>query len=257
MIRSLVLRFGAAIALAAGATAAGAHDFFLLPERFTAAAAEDLDVSATVSASFPQLENVVTEDRIDRLLVEGPGEPRLVITGPGSESLALRLVTAEPGLVVAGVQTKARDVDYAEDRIGVILEEYRIGPTATAAVRALPGPRVLQVSSRRFAKTIVCASSCADQSAAARPLGADLEFVGTGSGTDHFLLVRSGEPLANHPVDLVTSDGNRQHLTTGEAGEVHLPDSARGTLMLFAAVMDPPAQSQRFTLNLSSLTFAR
>jgi hypothetical protein len=159
--------------------------------------------------------------------------------------------------LVTGVSTKARDVDYAEDRIPLILEEYRVSPESAAAVERLKRPRNWLVSSRRFAKTIVCVQKCTNRSAGERAFGANLEFVGQGSTADHFRLLRKGSPLPNYPIDLVGSDGKRQHLSTDARGDIHLPATARGTMMLFAAVLVPPAGSERFILDLTSLTLDR
>lgn len=257
MIKSFVLRFVAGAIMASAPVGASAHDFFLMPAQFTSRTTGELDVRATVSASFPRLENVVAADRIGELYAQGTGNPRLRILGAGENALNLRLAAPRPGIVVAGVSARPRDVEYPEDRIGVILEEYNLGGPAAAAIERLPAPRTLRVSSRRFAKTIVCAVRCTNRSAAARRFGVDLEFVGVGSSVDHFLLLRGGRALPDHPVDLVTSDGIRSHLRTGANGQVHLPGTARGTLMLFAAVLDAPADGERFILNLSSLTLAR
>lgn len=257
MKQSTWLRMGLAFAAAMGASAAAAHDFFLLPDSFSSAQTGEIGVKATVSASFPRLEAVVPQDRIGNLHAAGPGEPRLRVAGPATNALGLGLTVSRPGLAVLGVSALPRDVEYGEDRIGIILEEYRIDPSSVAGLDRLPQPRTLRVSSRRFAKTLVCVASCADRSAAAQPLGADLEFVGAGQGTDHFVLLSRGRPLANHNVDFVGADGNRRHLHTDGQGQVHLPADARGTLMLFAALMEPPQQGDRFTLNLSSLTLAR
>lgn len=257
----MTIRFLARLAvtavIATGAVAAAAHDFFLLPSRFSTTGAGNVAVQATVSASFPRLESVVTADRIATLRAQGPGNPTLRVVGPGANALNLTLSGARPGLIVAGTSTVPRDVEYPEDRIGIILEEYRITPSAVAAVERLTRPRTLQVSSRRFAKTMVCAGRCTNRSAAARALGFALEFVAVGTGSDHFRLLSNGRPLPNHPVDLVTSSGERRHLSTDASGQVHLAANARGSLMLFAALMTPPASGGRFVLDLSSLTFSR
>lgn len=248
------LRYGLIIAMAVGAAAAQAHDFFLLPDHFTAAAPGRITLKASVSGSFPTLENVVPADRVGRLHAHGAGRAALAIAGPGANALNLTLHAPARGLIIAGVSALPRDVEYGEDRIGVILEEYSIDPSTVAR---LSSPRVLRVSSRRFAKTIVCVTRCSDRSAARRPMGVDLEFVGAGRGADHFVLLAHGRPLARHSVALATSDGRRRHLRTDAAGAVHLPSDARGSVMLFAALMEPPASGERFTLNLSSLTLAR
>ena len=256
MTRKLLLGITAAGALVAG-SAAAAHDFFLMPQQFTTARAGSVELQATVGSSFPVPENVVPADRVERLFAAGPGKPIMRATGVGEKALNLLVTGAEPGLLVAGGSSKPRDVDYEEDRIPLILEEYRVLPQAAAAVEALPKPRTWRVVSRRFAKTFLCVQNCRDRSAAERAFGAHLEFVGRRSGNDHFQLVAHGSPLANYPVDLVDSTGKRRHLATDARGEVHLPGDASGSLMLFAAKLEPPAGQGRFTLDLTSLTFSR
>lgn len=247
-----LLAFGA---LALGSSAAHAHDFFLLPERFQAPSGRTQTIRATVGSSFPAAQTAVPADRVEQLFARGSGSPWLQVGSAGSSALDLQLLDARPGAVVAAVTVKPREVDYGEDRIPLILEEYRVSPEALAAVEALPRPRTLQVVSRRFAKTFLCIRSCSGWSQAERPLGVHLEFVARASGRSHFRLLHEGRALANYPVDLVTSDGNRRHLRTDPNGDVHVPEEARGSMMLFAAVMEPPVQGERFTLSLSTLTF--
>ena len=245
---------GAALCLPAAATA---HDFFLLPEQFVASGEKGVALSATVGSSFPTPETAVPADRVEQVVAVGAGNPQVHIAGAGPKALNLHVAGAGTGLLVVGGSAKPREVDYAEDRIPLILGEYRFLPQAAAAVEALPRPRTWQVLSRRFAKTFVCVRSCGDRSAADRPLGAHLEFVGSRVSNDRFRLLAAGKPLANYPIDLVSSDGKRQHLSTDNAGHVRLPAAARGTMMLFAAKLEPPAGAGRFTLDLTSLTFER
>lgn len=245
---------GAALCLPSAATA---HDFFLLPEQFVASGEKGVALSATVGSSFPTPETAVPADRVERVVTVGAGNPQVHIAGAGPKALNLHVAGAGTGLLVVGGSAKPREVDYAEDRIPLILGEYRFLPQAAAAVEALPRPRTWQVLSRRFAKTFVCVRSCGDRSAADRPLGAHLEFVGNRASNDRFRLLAAGKPLGNYPIDLVSSDGKRQHLSTDKGGHVRLPAAARGTMMLFAAKLEPPAGAGRFTLDLTSLTFNR
>ncbi len=256
MVRRLLTGMSVAGALAFASTAA-AHDFFLLPEQFTTPGVGTVAIQATVGSSFPTPEIVVTADRAERVDAIGAGSPRVRIAGAGAKALNLEVTGARAGLLAVGVRSKPRDVEYAEDRIPLILGGYRVLPDAAAAVEALPRPRTWQVSSRRFAKTFVCVRTCGDRAASERSFGAHLEFVGRRSSRSHFRLLADGKPLASYPVDLVGADGKRQHLSTDARGEVHLPANARGTMMLFAAKLEPPAGSGRFTLDLTSLTFSR
>lgn len=256
MIRRLAIGFSLAAALAAG-TAAMAHDFFLLPEQFQTKTPAPLRIQATVGSSFPTPEAVVAADRVERLTAMGPGNPQIKIAGAGPAALNLDLTGARAGVIAIGVGSKPRDVDYADDRIPLILGEYRVAPEAAEAVEALPRPRTWLVSSRRFAKTFVCVQSCRDRAAVERPFGAHLEFVGQSSSASHYRLLSGGKPLASYPVDLAGADGKRKHLTTDERGDVHLPADQTGTMMLFAAKLEPPVGTGRFILDLTSLTFNR
>lgn len=215
--------FLTAVVAAVASSAAYAHDFFLMPETFTSPRAGGVNIHATVGSSFPKAENVVTADRVERLFVQGAGKPQLSITGTGANALDMRVTGATARTVVAGVSTKARDVEYTEARIPVILEEYRVSPSAQAAVAALPKPRTLKVSSRRFAKTILCVQRCGNRQAATRPFGAELEFVASSGAGDDFRLLKGGRPLSSYPIDLVSADGKRRHMETDARGEVHLP----------------------------------
>lgn len=250
-------RIGIAVAALGGASAASAHDFFLLPDQFTTQQQASINLQATVGSSFPKPEAAVPADRAERLFAIGNGAPKLTIAGPTATALGLRLTGARPGALVAVAQAKGRDVEYGEDRIPLILEEYRVSPQAQAAVAALAKPRTLKVLSRRFAKTIICVVSCRNLEAARRPAGSTLEFVAVGNGMAHFRLLSDGRALRNYPVDLVSEDGKRTHMVSDANGDVHLPAEARGPSMLFAAVLTPPSSGDRFTLDLSTLTFSR
>ena len=256
MIRKIVIGVFAVATLASG-TAAIAHDFFLLPEQFQTQGPGPLSIQATVGSSFPTPEAAVPADRAERPTAAGPGNPRIEVVGAGPKALNLELAGATAGVIAIGVGSKPRDVEYAEDRIPLILEEYRVAPQAAAAVEALPRPRSWQVVSRRFAKTFVCVASCADRSAAERPFGAHLEFVGSRASADRFRLLAHGKPLADYPIDLVGPDGKRQHLRTDAQGNIRLGKDFSGTTMLFAAKLEPPVGAGRFTLDLTSLTFSR
>ena len=255
-MRKIILGAAAFTGLVA-ASAANAHDFYLMPQDFRTLGVSPVTIQATVGSSFPDRTNTVEADRVDRLIAIGAGSPKLQVAGSTATALELKVAPVRPGMLVAGVATKARDVDYAEDRIPLILEEYRVRPEAVAAVDKLARPRTWRVVSRRFAKSFVCVRTCANHAVGERATGASLEFVGRSASFEHFRLLAGGKPLANYPVDLVGQSGKRQHLTTDRKGDVHLPAGAKGTMMLFAAVLEPPRASERFTLDLTSLTFHR
>jgi hypothetical protein len=252
-----VLRRLTALALALAAGAAGAHDFLLLPSAFRVDGTQPITLQATVVSSFPTPEIVVPADRTVRLAAYGPGQPQLRVVGPGEKGLRLEVVGAQAGMLVAIAGIKPRDVDYAEDRIPLILGEYRVATAAAAAVEALPRPRTWQVISRRFAKALLCVSDCRDQSAAERPTGVPLEFVAAGGAGGSFVLLGDGQPLAKYPVDLVDQDDRRAHIATDDQGRLMLGQTTRGAMMLFAARLQPPTGTGRFLLDLTTMVLDR
>lgn len=252
-----VLKLAGLLLATTGASAALAHDFFLMPQNFRMSGPGEIDVQATVSSDFPRAANVVTADRVAATEAQGPGQPSFRVADALPKALNLKLTASREGLIAAAVRTVPRDVEYTEDRIGIILEEYNVGPAAKAAVERLSAPRTLRVSSRRFAKTLVCAVRCSDWSPASKPFGVDLEFVPADDDGGRYELLAKGVALPNHPVDLVAADGKRTHLRSDAKGQISLPVGARGATMLFAAVMTVPQANERFTLDLTSLTLQR
>lgn len=248
----------AAAILLFGAGSASAHDFFLKPAAFRAAPGSVLSVDVTVSSAFAELLTPVAPDRLREMRVSGGGRgATLEPAGMGSKSLKLRFHGHEPGWAVLSVRTAPREVEYPEDRIGGIMEEYEVSPEAVRAVADLRRPRVLKVVSSRFAKSIVCVGLCEAPGQAVRPVGHDLEFVAVAGAPHTFRLLSEGQTLADYPVAVVGPDGVRRRLRTAAGGVVALPTEMKGPLMLFAAVMRPPASpSARFTLKLASLTLA-
>lgn len=239
-----------------GAGSTSAHDFFLRPTGFTVPTGSGLSIDATVSGAFPDLLNPVTMDRVREIRVAGGG-PRAALeaAGVGSKSLRLRFHGHEPGYAVLALATVPRAVEYPEDRIGGIMEEYHVSPEAAQAVADLPKPRLLKVISTRFAKSFVCVERCEAPGEALRPVGHDLEFTAVAGAPRSFRLLSMGRALADYPAAVVTSDGVRRHFRTGADGVLALPDEARGPVMVFASVMETPSTPDaRFALKLASLT---
>ncbi len=236
-----------------GAGTASAHDFLLLPSAFRVDGTQPITLQATVASSFPTPEIAVPAERTERLAALGPGQPQLRLTGPVDKGLGLEVLGAQAGILVATAAIKPRDVDYAEDRIPLILGEYRVAAAAAAAVEALPRPRTWQVVSRRFAKAMMCVADCRDRSAAERPTAVPLEIVAAAGASGIFVLLADGQPLTRYPVDLVDRQGHRAHLTTDEKGQVDLGEAPHGPSMLFAARLQPPAGAGRFLLDLATL----
>ena len=235
--------------------AASAHDFFILPTSFVTARGDPLMVDVTIASEFPELELVVAADRIAELRVVGDPQAMFEAVGPGPQSMRTRFRATEPGLAILSARAVPRDVEYPEDRIGGIMQEYQVSPEAVRSVDRLPRPRVLKAISSRFAKSFVCVERCDGGSDPTRPLGHSLEFVATSGSATSYTLLAKGAPLADYPVVIASADGTRTRTRSSAEGWVEVPAGLTGAVMLFAAVMTPPADGgDRFVLDLASLT---
>lgn len=243
---------GLAVMVAGGASA---HDFFILPTAFTTTTHGSLPVDVTIASKFPELEIALGADRVAELRVVGDPQATFKTAGPGPKSMKALFVGHTPGLAILSARGTPRDVQYPEDRIHGILEEYQVSPEAVRSVEALPRPRVLKALSSRFAKSFVCVERCEGGSDPTQPLGHSLEFVATKGAVKSFTLLSNGAPLANYPVVIANPDGTRSKMRTSSAGSFELPAGPSGPVMLFASVMQPPADAGgRFKLDLASLT---
>jgi hypothetical protein len=240
------------------ASSASAHDFFIMPAKFKVERGAPLMVDVTIGSSFPGLTNPVPPERIAELRVVGGPQSVFEVEGPGSKSLKTHFKGDTPGLAILSARAVAREVEYPEERIAGIMEEYQVEPAAVKAVEALPRPRVLKALSTRFAKSFVCVERCDGGSDPMRPLGHSVEFIATDASAKSFTLLSKGAPLANYPVIIAKPDGVRSHLHTSAQGTIDLPGDVSGPMMLFAAVVKPPAEAGgRFTMDLASLTLVK
>ena len=251
-------RLGAACLATLLASSASAHDFFIMPAKFKVEPGSVLTVDVTIGSSFPGLTNPVPPERIAQLGVIGGPQAVFEVEGLGPQSLKTRFKGGAPGLAILSASAVPREVEYPEERIGGIMEEYQVDPAAVKAVEALPRPRVLKAISTRFAKSFVCVQQCEGGSDPTRALGHSVEFVASDASTKSFILLANGAPLANYPVVIAKSDGVRSHLYTAAQGAIELPADVSGPMMLFAAVMKPPGDAGgRFVMNLASLTLVK
>lgn len=252
------VRLVAAGLLSSFATGALAHDFFILPTQFIADRGTPLMVNLTVAGKFPKLENTVARDRIAELGVVDSQKIGFEIVEAGPQSLITRFVGNAPGLAILNVRLRPAEVNYAEGRIAGILEEYQVSPETVKAIERLPRPQTLKVLSSRFAKSFVCVERCDGGTDPTKPVGHSLEFVAADMKARVFTLHANSAPLTDYPVVVAEPDGSRHHIKTSAAGKVVVPAGLTGPVMLFAAVMRPPSGvSDRFVLDLASLTFAR
>ena len=268
MTRRRRLRLILSTALLLGSTAATAHEYWLLPDRFAAAPGEPVAIAHRVGTGWPG----------ETL----PREPARIVRFALIDALGEQPIAGDPGVDPAG--------SVALRRAGIALAVYRSRPSSVRleaeafesylrdegldrviAVRAARGESQqpgLEIFSRNAKAMLVAPGegTAHDRGRWRRPVGLTLELV---PETDPRRLVAGapfavrllyrGRPLAGALVKAFPKDGNERRLATrtdpqGRARFV-LPEA--GIWLINAVHMvDAPAQSDaRWESLWSSLTF--
>lgn len=253
----LMLTLAASLSLVAGA--AGAHDFFLVPERFIGPAGQPLIVHATSSSDFPALNVGSPLTRVGEARATVNGKPARVAVDAQRQSLRLTVSSVEEGMAAVTLQTVWGESNWRPDQVETYLEEHPFAAEDIATVhRLLPAGATLQIRSRRLAKSLVCFETCTPS--AQGPTGLEVEFLpqfepGRASPVA-VQLVRNGQPLAAHPVVVRFGADERRSLVTDAEGRLQLEDDLSGPVMLVAVTIDAPSQpGDRFVANNATLTF--
>ncbi|WP_244878361.1 DUF4198 domain-containing protein [Brevundimonas vesicularis] len=242
------------------ASAAAAHDFFLVPDRFAGPRTQPLIVHATSSSDFPALNVSSPQSRVGAVRASVGGHPASVtIQDRAAQSLRLAVSSERPGMAVVTLQTIWGESSWRPDQVDTYLEEHPFKVEEVAAVRRLlPEGSTLNIQSRRLAKTLACFETC--DPTGTGPTGLEVEFLpefdaGHASPT-RFQLVRNGQPLTSHPVTVRFGHGQRHEAMTDQEGRLSLPEGVTGPVMLVAATLNVPSQAGgRFVTNNASLTF--
>lgn len=157
--------------------AAGAHDFWLVPDAFRLTPMQDLVVRGQTSSAFPTSESAVTVDRVTSARVIGAdGEETITALATDDRSLLLRHRPRTPGQKIVAVSIGWRHVKETAESF----RKYLVAEGAEAALRRYEQAGTLPTAPivRRYAKYAKTA----------------VEF-GTGP--------RTFERIAGHPLEFV------------------------------------------------------
>lgn len=220
--------------------AAGAHDFWLVPDAFVLAPTQDLVVRGQTSSAFPTSESAVTADRVTSARVIGAdGEETITALAADARSLLLRHRPRTPGQKIVAVAVNWRHVKETADSF----RQYLVAEGAEAALRRYEQAGVLPAAPivrryAKYAKTVVEFGN--GPRAFATIAGHPLEFVPMGDpssarpgGTLRWRLQFNGAPLAAarlHAGLAAVKGGapTEVDLVTGEDGTVAVPITAAG-----------------------------
>jgi uncharacterized GH25 family protein len=265
--RTVRASFASILLLPAAATA---HEYWLLPDRFSAATAEPIAIEHRVGTGWPGEALPRSEARIVRFgIVDALGE-RPIGGAEGSDPAGTTELR-RPGAAFAVYRSRPSAVRLEADAFESYLREE--GLEAVSARRAASGESAspgLEIFSRN-AKALLGAPGgdpARDAPLLRRPVGLDLELVPetdprlASAGAPLVLrLLFHGKPLAGALIKAFPQGGNERRVAgrTGADGRVRLALAEPGVWLVSAVHMvDAPADSgARWESLWSSLTFER
>lgn len=252
--RRTLLTIGAA--MIGGTVVVSAHDFWLVPNAFSVAPAQEISVRGQTSSAFPTSESAVTVDRITSARVIGATDEEMITAlSTNEQSLLLRHHPRTPGQKLVAVAVGWRHVKETADSF----RKYLVAEGADQALKhyeqagTLPtAPMVRRYA--KYAKTIVEVGN--GPPAYHRVVGHPLEFVPlndpteTRAGSDlRVRLMFNGAPLARarfhagiaptngaarrEDLDLLTDDNGAAVVSLGASGlwnvrTIHVVPAPRG-----------------------------
>ncbi|MEO5881814.1 MAG: DUF4198 domain-containing protein [Caldimonas sp.] len=247
-----------------------AHEYWLLPDRFTAAPGEPVGVAHRVGTGWPGESLPRVPSRIVRFaLIDARGE-RLIGGEPGADPAgAVALRAAGTSMAVYRSQPSSVTLDAASFESYLRDEglEHVIAWRAANGESQAPGVEIFS----RNAKALLAGegpSPAGDARRWQRPVGLTLELVPesdprlpASKGPLAVRLLYRGKPLANALVKAFPKDGNERRLMarTDRQGRAHFTLGEPGIWLVSAVHMidAPPASGARWESLWSSLTFER
>lgn len=242
MTRRLLLAAAAPCAALLIATAARAHDFWLVPDAFAVAEGSVLVARGQTSSRFPETESAVALDRIaDARLLSGSTEERITDFAHSGNSLVLRHRPTARGQRIVAVALHPRSVRESVAGFRRYLE-LEGAPEALARVDReglLRGRDSVTRRYAKYAKTLVEVGRGGPR-AFSRPAGHPLEFIPLSDPT----ALRTGDTLSlrvlyrGRPVPAVRAHAGYVaslsavaiDTTAPRAADVHLSANAAGVL---------------------------
>lgn len=236
-----------ALALVAGlwATAALAHDTWLMPRAFRVSPGASLLLELTSGGEFPALDWAPEPERLKLARVRLLGEEADIARRErGPHALVLTTPVRAAGLAAAWISTKPLSLTLGEAEVEEYLHE--IGAEEAARLwRARKAPRSWRETYRKHAKTFAQVGGAPDESWR-EPVGLELEIV---PEADPFGLrpgvrlpvrvLKRGKPLAGFAVAAATPGGERRLVTSDATGRAEVLLDRPGAWLLSGTEIRP------------------
>ena len=225
------------------ATAALAHDTWLLPRTFRAPARVRVEMELTSGMAFPKNETAIDPERIERSGMRlGADTVPLTIGARGKDSLRLAATPLADGIATLWVELRPRTLELTPAQVEEYLAEIGAPPEVRKRYEAMPAPRRWRETYRKHAKTFVRVGETAGDPLWRFPVGLGFELVPQADPTAlragqqlGVTLLRGGKPAAAMSISLVR-EGSAEAIarTTDAAGNAEFPLAKAGRYLLRA-----------------------
>jgi len=256
-------------ALLAGATqTAFAHETWLTPSAFRAAAGERVRLDLSSGMGFPRLESPIRAERIAKAAFRLAGA-QAALTGfeAGTESLRIHQAFPRDGVATIWLDLKPKEIELTDDQVTEYLDEIDARPEVRSAWAARKGQAPWRETYVKHAKTFVVVGGSGSDASWGEPVGSMLELVPKTSpaglragGRLAVRLLAQGRPLPGLPVGLmVEGKPGRVFQTTDGQGEAvfSIPQMRQaGRAMLFAVRLVPAGDGTSWSSDFCTMTFA-
>jgi len=255
----------AAAAIAATVLLAGsvlAHETWLLPKSFVAAAGATVELELTSAMTFPQPEHAIAADRL-AVALGRTGNTTTALTVAGKDARFLRLAyrPENPGLAVAWISLKPRTIDLADHLIAEYFDEIGASAALRAEWQRRRGKEKWKETYAKHAKVYFVSGKEMRDGSAQQPLGLTLELVPLTAVTSlragdrlPVRLLKHGKPLAGLPVGtIIEGESTRSFVSTDADGLATLRLTRPGRVLLFSTDLRRTARDDAWESDFTTL----
>jgi len=250
-------------AVTLGATSAAAHETWLMPASFSAAAGESIRLDLTSGMGFPAPEHAIGKERVLRAASRlGGSTAPIVRLEPGDKALALTTSHPKDGVASIWVDLKPREIDLSDAEAAEYLDEIGAPDEIRKAWAGLRGRVPWKETYSKHAKTLVAVGAPGDDRSWADPVGSGFEIVPSDdpaparAGRDFGIrLLSGGAPLASAAVGLMMEGSDERIFRTTDAeGRATFEIPRGGRALFFAVDLHYVGEERRWRSEFATLT---
>lgn len=243
-----------------------AHDTWLAPSQYRAAAASPVTLSLSSGMEFPKLDHAIAADRVASAKWQTASNRGELASGQSAEHALEFRADARDGITVYTVVLHPRPSKLKREQVREYIAHLGI-PNADAVFEDWQRTSKSEETAYRYmkyAKTFVRTGTADASRVFAEPAGMRLELVPrqdptslAAGGTLDVVLLDRGKALARHPVALLR-EGSKEPIaaTTDAEGRVRLALPASGRYMLRATVLEPSEdKTTAWDVHFTTMTF--